>query len=124
VDEREARLTQTGLVMAARNAAGSEGVEGTVTSEPELRLGQSMYAVFRLAVEAPAGEGGQACTPTAYVVCFGALANDVACLFREGTRVVVTGRVETRTRTTAGGEAGTVRKIYAVAVGRAKAATS
>lgn len=110
--------------MAPRKAAQAQVVEGTVTADPELRLGQSLYAMFPIAVDVASGEDQRRGTPVAYVVCFGTLANDVACLVSEGTRVAVTGQTEIRTRATAAGEAGTVRRIVADAVGRANTRTS
>ena len=82
--------------MARRKAAGSEIVEGIVTADPELRLGRSLRVIFPIEIDMPAGEAQRGGKPVAYVVCFGALANDVTCMVSEGTRVVVTGRVETR----------------------------
>jgi single-strand DNA-binding protein len=95
---------------------------GNLTREPELRTAKSgtPYAVFGIAVERPVVEGdwhGQRETIFYDVVCFGTVAGNAAASLKEGTRVIIVGRTETRAYETGDGEIRDVVRIVANAVG-------
>jgi single-strand DNA-binding protein len=95
---------------------------GNLTRTPELRTAASgvVYATFGLAVERPVVEGdwsGKRTTTFYDCVCFGTLAANAAASLRKGTRVVVTGRTETRGYQTDSGEVRATLRIVADAIG-------
>lgn len=96
-------------------------VTGNVTRDPELKFGASGTAVAKLSLAANrrVKKGDQYEDETSFfnVVCFGALAENVANSVIKGIRIVVTGELEQRSWEKEDGTKGSAVEIKAEDIG-------
>ncbi len=96
------------------------GMVGNLTADPELHFSAkgTAYATSRISVR-PYVAGAEVQPDAEFfdLVCFGGLAENVAEVLRKGSRVVVSGRLETDTWTGRDGVERESQKVIADAIG-------